>query len=310
MIWIPILISAILLVIIIVFWYFFNTAFVRRKETDPLADIQKDEKMRRYSDEIDAGLLWYENAPKTDVYMESYDGLKLHGIIIKSESESDRTIILFHGYRSTARRDFSCAIPYYHSLGLNIILIDQRSHGKSEGRLITYGVKERYDAVSWVEFAKKTFPDNRIYLSGLSMGSSTVMMASNIVEGVSGIIADCGFTSPKEIIQLVAKKHFGLPRWFCAPVGFLAKIFGKFDYSYSAKQSLKDSKVPILFIHGEADDFVPCYMTEENFEACTSPKEKVIVAGAPHGFSFLYEPEAVKDALEKFMSDGSGTNQP
>ena len=133
------------------------------------------------------------------------------------------------------------------------------------------------------------------------MGSSTVMMASNMLDGVSGIVADCGFTSPKEIIQLVAKKHFGLPKWFCAPVGLLAKIFGKFDYSYSAKDSLAHAKAPILFIHGEGDDFVPCYMTEENFEACTSPKQKVIVKDAPHGFSFLFEPETVKNALENLI---------
>ena len=301
MIWIPVSISAILLVVVAVFWHFFNTAFVRKKDKNPLDANPKSEKMREFYKLIDEGQLWFENAPKTDVYIKSYDGLKLHGEIIKAEGESNKTIILFHGYRSIGKRDFSCAIPYYHSLGLNIILIDQRAHGKSEGRLITYGVKERFDAVSWVEFAKNTFPNNHIYLSGLSMGSSTVMMASNMLDGVSGIVADCGFTSPKEIIQLVAKKHFGLPKWFCAPVGLLAKIFGKFDYSYSAKDSLAHAKAPILFIHGEGDDFVPCYMTEENFEACTSPKQKVIVKDAPHGFSFLFEPETVKSALENLI---------
>ena len=301
MIWIPIVAGAIVILLFAVIYYFFRIAFVRTKDRPYLDEKPKSKEHEHFYNLIDEGSEWYESAPKEDVYIESYDGLRLHGEIIRASEETNRTIILFHGYRSIAKKDFSCAIPYYHSLGLNIILIDQRAHGKSEGKLITYGVKERYDACSWVELAKEKFPGSKIYLSGISMGSSTVMMASDILKGVSGIVADCGFTSPKEIIQLVAKKEYKLPKWCCAPVGLFARIFGGFDYSYSAERSLAKTNIPILFIHGKADDFVPCYMTDKNFEACASDKRKIIVENATHGFSFLFAPKEVKDGIERFI---------
>ncbi len=276
-------------------------AFVRGKNSDLTSIVPKNEEYAGYFRKINDGVQWFEGQPKRDVYIQSYDGLRLHAVVLALCDNPDKTIILFHGYRSIAKKDFSCAISFYASLNMNIILVDQRAHGLSEGRIISYGVKERYDARDWVEFAKKEFPNTKIYMSGLSMGAATVMMASDIVEGVSGIVADCGFTSPKEIIQRVASEDMHLPKWLVAPVGLMARIFGGFDYSYSTKQSLAKTNVPILFIHGGNDNFVPCYMTEENFEACISRKKKIIVESASHGFSFLVDPDAVSEALKSFI---------
>ncbi len=300
MIWIPISIIALLFIIVLVIIYFFNMAFVRGKITNILERKPHNSEFEGYYDEIRKGIEWFDKADKESVYITSHDGLKLHAYLIRCEN-ADKTIILVHGYRSIAQNDFSCAMKYYYSLGMNIILIDQRSHGKSEGRLITFGIKESQDVKAWIDFAKNEFSGTKIFLSGLSMGSTTVLMASSFVDGVSGIIADCGFTSPKEIIALVAKNRFKLPKWFCAPVGLFAKIFGGFDYSYSAEQALSKTNIPILFIHGDEDDFVPSYMTEQNFDACVSKKKKIIVKNATHGFSFLVEPDTVKGALESFI---------
>jgi fermentation-respiration switch protein FrsA (DUF1100 family) len=277
-------------------------AFLRGRIDDYMQKEHNDPKLKALQVSMREGVKWYLAHPKQSVYIESHDGLKLHAEYIRSDLPSDKIIILFHGYRSMARNDFCCAMPYYNSLGLDILLVDQRAHGLSEGKLITFGVKERFDVCSWVKYIRENYgEDKKIYLSGMSMGSSTVMMASNIVDGVSGIIADCGFTSPKEIITIVAKKRFGLPKWCVVPIGLLARAFGKFDYSYSAKQSLAEAKAPILFIHGSSDDFVPCYMTEQAYEACVSKKEKVIVPEAPHGYSFLFSPNEVKSAIEDFI---------
>lgn len=301
MIWIPIVSGAILLIVIFFLIYFYRIAFVKGRVSDITAITPKSEKYLGYIDQMNDSMKWFDEQPKKDVYITSYDGLKLHASVLTFCENADKTIILFHGYRSTGKRDYACAIAMYSSFNMNIIVVDQRAHGKSEGKIISFGVKERYDARDWVEFAKKEFPNTKIYMSGISMGSATVMMASDIVDGVSGIVADCGFTSPKEIIQRVAKEDMHLPKWFAAPIGLMARIFAGFDYSYSAKTSLAKTNVPVLFIHGGKDSFVPCYMTEENFEACASKKKKVIVEEAVHGFSYLVEPERVTEALRTFI---------
>ena len=297
-----VIISAVLILLIVVILVFFKMAFVRGKIDDYMASEPKDPQKKQFYEEMKAGVDWYNARSKESVYIKSYDGLKLHAEYIKADKESDRLVIMFHGYRSIAKNDFCCAMPYYSSLGADLLLVDQRAHGRSEGRLITFGVKERFDARDWVEYAKSRFgATKKIYLSGMSMGSSTVMMASNLVEGVSGIVADCGFTSPKEIIQIVAKKQFHLPKWCVAPVGAIAKLFCGFDYSYSTVNSLKDARAPILFIHGSKDDFVPPYMTDESFDACTSKKHKIIASGAPHGYSFLYATDEIKKEIKKLL---------
>lgn len=302
MIYFSIVIIAVVVLLIISFVVFFNMAFVRGKIDDYMQREHGDPKLRELQVPMRAGVQWYFKQNKEDVYIKSYDGLRLHAELIRANEPTDKIVILFHGYRSMARNDFCCAMPYYNSLGMDVLLVDQRAHGLSEGKLITFGVKERYDACSWVEYVKSTYGESKkIFLSGMSMGASTVMMASNMVEGVSGIVADCGFTSPKEIIQIVAQKRFKLPKWCVAPVGLLAKVFGGFDYSYSAKEALASASAPVLFIHGLADDFVPYYMTDESYEACSSKKQKILVPEAPHGYSFLFVPDKVKVALEDFI---------
>ena len=294
--------ASVLILIAILTVVFFKMAFIRGKVDDYMSKEHSDPKLKALQVLMKNGVEWYFNYPKQSVYIKSYDGLKLHAELLKAEEPTDKIIILFHGYRSVARNDFSCAIPYYNSLGMDILLVDQRAHGLSEGKLITFGVKERFDVRSWVNYVRELYGENKkIYLSGISMGSSTVMMASNLVDNVDGIVADCGYTSPREIIEIVAKKRYALPKWCVAPVGLAAKLFGGFDYSYSAKTALAETKAPVLFIHGSADDFVPCYMTEQTYESCSADKKKVIVPDAPHGYSFLFAMDEVKSAIEGFV---------
>ena len=291
--------SAVLLISVVIYTYYFRLAFSRKKPklgTFSFAGSNDPEHKKR----IEEGLEWFDSQKKEDIFIQSYDGLKLHARYIKSPTPSDRYIIMFHGYRSSYK-DFACAFEYYSSLGFDMIVVDQRAHGQSEGKIISYGVKERFDVVSWVEYTQKRFGgDKDIFIDGISMGASTVMMASDIVKGVKGIIADCGYTSPKEIIIQVAKSMH-VPKLFVYPVGLMAKIFGGFNYSYSAKQSLSKTDVPVIFIHGLADDFVPSYMNEENYEACSSKKTMVLVENATHGYSFLVDEKKVKKSLESFV---------
>ncbi len=297
------IVASILIALIAVYTYYYRLAFARKKPklgSFSFAGSNDPEHKRK----IEEGLLWFDSQVKEDIYIKSYDGLKLHSVYVQSIAKSDKLIIMFHGYRSSYK-DFACAFEYYSSLGFDMIVVDQRAHGKSEGKTISYGVKERFDVVSWVEYARERFGnDIDIFIDGISMGASTVMMAADIVKDINGIIADCGYTSPKEIIMCVAKS-MRVPKIFVYPVGLMARIFGKFDYSYSTKQSLARTDIPIIFVHGIADDFVPSYMTERNFDACASQKTMILVKNAIHGYSFLVDEIRVKAALEKFIAENT-----
>lgn len=235
-----------------------------------------------------------------DVFVTSHDGLKLHAVFFDRGAAD--TVLCFHGYRSTPFGDFSIGGTFYLNEGYNVLFIDQRAHGRSEGKYITFGVKERLDVKTWVEYiAPRT--SGRLFLSGISMGAATVLMASDLdLPKVVGIMADCGYTSPHAIIKkVIGDMH--LPPLPILPLTDLwCRLLAKFShYEYSTVKAVSRSKVPILFVHGRADNFVPCAMTEETYEACTSEKELIVVEQAGHGLSFLVERERCEAAARAFM---------
>lgn len=294
--------------------YFFKYAFVRHKKDDAIIIDDNHHPCNvnslPYLEEIEEGQKYIDEKAEKWVETKSYDDLKLMarwypaGRANDTFEASDKTIILFHGYRSTARRDFSVAVNTYNSLGLNVLLVDQRAHGRSEGKLITFGINERHDVISWVNYVKMVYPDHDILLGGISMGAATVLMASELLdkETIKCIIADCGYTSPKEIMCKVCKEVFhtkGEP-WFmvlnqaCKKAGFDLS-------SASANEAVKKTDIPILFFHGTGDSFVPVEMGLRNYEACASEKDMVIAEGAEHGFTFLAQKQECLDKIKDFL---------
>lgn len=288
----------------------FIYVFVRRnnKTVDDI-DSYEDSFLCTYKDVLKRGMKYIVEAEHQWVSTESFDGLKLSARFypcVKPNKKTEKTIILFHGYRSTGSRDFCSAVQMYHENGFNVLLVDQRSHGKSEGKLITFGIKESYDAVSWVEFILDRFGETTpVFLSGLSMGASTVMIAAdrNLPNNVRGIIADCGFTSPAEIISLVAARNFHVKsKLIIRILDIMCKLVGGFTiYGINTEEILAKSHIPILFFHGAADSFVPCNMSIRNHKAAIGEKKIYIVDKAEHGGSFLVEPETVSGALREFF---------
>ena len=196
-------------------------------------------------------------------------------------------------------------LDFYRSYGLNILLPDQRAHGKSEGRLITFGVKECRDVKEWIYWVNSRCGELPVILSGLSMGASTVMYLADeeLPTNVKGIVADCGFTSPWEIISAVFRNATHLPAspslWIAE--GF-ARVFGGFSLRQKdSRKVLKNSKLPLLIVHGTADAFVPCEMTRQGYEACTGEKEMFLVEGAEHGLSFLKDGARYKEKVLAFL---------
>lgn len=222
-----------------------------------------------------------------------------------AQNDPKGRIILFHGYRSVAETDFGCAMDYYYAQGYELVLVDQRAHGKSSGSWIGFGVLERYDCLSWVRYLNNEYGSIPTFLSGISMGCSTVLMALGLElpSNVRGVIADCGFTSPKEIIAHVMKRKFPLPvGLILPPLSLFSKIFaGYFLGEYSTLRALKENRIPILFIHGKNDCYVPPEMTLANFETCTAQKELILVEGAGHGTSYLQDKETVEKKVGQFL---------
>ena len=212
---------------------------------------------------------------------------------------------MFHGYRGSAERDLSGGIQRCFALGRNVLLVDQRTSCGSEGNVISFGINEHRDCLSWVNFAVKEFgSDVKLVLTGISMGASTVLMAAGkpLPKNVVGVLADCGFSSAKKIIQKCAK-DIHCPFHLIYPfIKLGAKLFGHFDLEeYTPLEAMETCQVPVIFFHGEDDDFVPCEMSRANFEACAGRKRLVTVPGAGHGLSYPVDPERYLSELRAFF---------
>lgn len=273
-----------------------------------LPEFFRSESYRPYLDELLAARANMEKIETEPLRVVAYDGKILRGRLWDCE-DAKGTIALFHGYHSTAAYDYAVAAPYFHSLGYRLLLVDQRAHGKSEGRIITYGAKERLDVLSWVTYLGQLFGEEApIFLAGISMGASTVLMASEFEfpANVRGITADCGFTSPDAIIRHVARQS-KIPSFIMPSVRLSAMLFGGFDLKgCSTVEAVSNARYPILFVHGQSDTFVPWEMTQAAYDACQSEKELILVPNAAHGISYLVERERVQKAFQTFLEKHNG----
>ncbi len=245
--------------------------------------------------------------PHEDVEVTSFDGLTLRGRYYECEKGAPMEI-LFHGYQGNSERDLCGGVRRCFALGRNALIVDQRASGRSDGHVISFGINERRDCLSWVQFAIERFgKDVKIGITGISMGAATVMMAAaepDLPKNVIFALADCGYSSAREIIQKIMRE-MRLPVGLLYPfVRLGARLFGRFDLEEtSPMEAVKHARVPIIFLHGDTDDFVPCDMSRALFEACVSKKRLVIVPGAGHGLAFPMDQEYYLNELRAFDRD-------
>lgn len=274
---------------------------VRRSHTQ--AEVEK--RWERFIPLIKERRAWLDEQPVEKASITSFDGLRLCANVFPAAEPSKKTVICFHGYTSSSLQEYSVYAPFYHNLGFNIVMPDARAHGESDGEYIGFGCLDRFDCRDWVNWAHERFGGD-IYLHGISMGGATVLMASGFdLPCVKAIVADCGFTCAWDIFSTVLKKDYHMPPF---PIMPMANRICKQKAGYGfrdcvATGEVAKTKIPILFIHGDEDDFVPVWMGRRNFEACASDKRLLIIPGAGHAESYhvdsaLYE-ATVKDFLEK-----------
>ncbi len=237
--------------------------------------------------------------------IRSFDGTALYAKYYHIKDGAPLEIA-FHGYRSCGERDFCGGADICKKVGINLLIVEQRSHGASTDNTITFGIKERYDVAAWVDFAVEQFgKETQILLCGVSMGAATVLMASDLdlPDNVKCIVADCPYSSPKEIITHVCSKK-GYPVGLFYPmIKLSARFFGKFELTdLGAIDSVGKTNIPILFIHGDEDDFVPTQMSKRMYNVCTCQKQIEIFPEATHAMSYVVDPVRYEKIIIDFVS--------
>ena len=284
-------------------YYAYRVAFWSPQKGREDLPVHKGKQYEPHLDTIARLLQTIIDRPCEFVSTTSYDGLTLSGRYYHA-ADGAPLDIAFHGYRSAGLTDFCGGAELSRELGHNLLLIDQRAHGKSQGRTISFGIKERWDVLSWVDYALERFgPDTKILLYGISMGASTVLMATELPlpVNVRGIVADCPYSSPTKIIMTVARK-MRIPAPLAAAFSWVgAKVYGGFDLRETDPlRAVKQAKVPILVIHGESDGFVPCDMSGEIQRANPQKVYRCTFPGADHGISFLTDPDRYRHIVKEF----------
>lgn len=241
----------------------------------------------------------YEN-----VTIKSFDNLILHGYKILNPSQTNNWVITIHGYNSNGAEMTNYAKKFYEE-GYNVLIPDLRAHGYSEGNYIGMGWHDRLDIIKWINFIIKENSNAKIILHGVSMGAATACMVSGeeLPSNVKVIIADCGYSSVWEEFTYQLKQKFKLPNF---PFLHAASVVTRIRAGYNLKRAsvinqVAKSKTPILFIHGDKDDFVPYEMMDKLYNAAKCPKEKITIAGADHAKCVVQDPDTYWNSIRDFI---------
>ena len=237
----------------------------------------------------------------------SNDGLKLTGYLLRADEATDKYVFCIHGYRNRGINEYDSISRFYHDLGFNVFIIDQRSCGESEGTYITYGARESEDCMLWLDFMLSEFGnDIKIILHGVSLGSATVMMmcGRTLPENVAFAVCDCGYATLKSQLdhnfcdyKLPAELSYEMFR-------LTSRIQAGYDPDkVSPVAAMERCEIPVIFAHGEADDFVPYHMVYAVYDACAAKRKKLItVPGAAHARAF-FTGSALKDEIAAWVSE-------
>lgn len=274
---------------------------------DEMADMAKWEEYKKL---IGPNKEYMMSLPVENIKIKARDNISLCGDYYPAEESSDKIVICFHGYTSSRMSNCSFA-AFMHKQGYDCLLVDNRAHGDSEGDYIGFGILDRYDCISWIDYVNKRFDGNKkILLYGVSMGASTVLMASGtegFSDNVKCIISDCAFTSPYDVFSHIMKRDYHMAEFPVMNINDMIckKKAGYGFKDYSTLDAVKSASCPMLFIHGAEDDFVPVWMSQKNYEQCSAPKDLLIVENAAHGASFYENSELYQEKVLEFLKSNN-----
>lgn len=302
----------ILLLLIALVWgsfFFYNMAIGRNDKSHIFGggeEVEQDEEEELAFDEEPFNANWINEQGYDTWEIVSNDGLKLKAYYVKSKNPTAKTAIIAHGYSSNAKDMSSYGQMFNENLGYNVLLPDARGHGESEGDYIGFGWPERKDYLQWIDkIIEVNGNESEIVLFGVSMGGATVMMTSGeeLPIQVKSIIEDCGYSSVDKELKFQLKSMFNIPSFpILQTTSLLTKIRAGYGfYEASSVKQVAKSKVPILFIHGSNDTFVPTDMIYDVYEACNSEKDLYIVEGAVHGMAYYTDKEGYENKVREFI---------
>lgn len=300
-----VILCILLLIIVGISYYAYRVAFFAPKHTEgENYHLPKGEQYEKHLENIQKWIDEMQALPFEKIYITSHDRKRLYGRYYHTKDHAPIEIML-HGYKSSAYLDFCGGIKFAISSNHNVLIVDQRSHGNSDGTTISFGIKERHDCLSWIQYLNERFgSETPIILSGLSMGAATVLMASNLnlPKNVVGIVADCPYSSPKGIILKVCKDMHYPPNLMYPFIKLGAYLFGHFNLTEcDALTCIRQTKIPILIFHGDDDRFVPCDMSYALKNANPEQITLEIISDAGHGLCYLVGPKQYEKAMQEFF---------
>lgn len=250
---------------------------------------------------------WYQTVEKDRFVQRATDGLLLSGSFIPAKEHSKKVVIIAHGY-SGSQRDMAPWAKLFYDLGFNLLLPDARGHGESEGDYIGFGWHERKDYVLWIEqMIEHLGDDAEVVLYGLSMGGATVMNVSGetLPPNVKAVIEDCGYSSVSKEMAHQLKLMYKLPQYPIIPLtSFITKLKAGYWFGEANPQKqVQKSQIPILFIHGDKDTFVPTHMAFDVYQAAQGPKELYIVPEAKHAYAYVTNKQEYRFRIKRFLTN-------
>ena len=304
-----IVIAALALLTISIAFYCFRRVFYSPDRKPMQADeyeIPPGEIYEEYREQMVAWMKETRAMPCRRVSIVSHDGLTLRGRYYEYAKGAPLEM-LFHGYQGNSERDLCGGVQRCFALGRNALLIDQRGSGESDGNIISFGVNERKDCLRWIDFVIETFgKDQKIMLGGVSMGAATVLMTAGepLPENVVCALGDCAYSSQKEIIKKVVREMHLPPTLVYPFIKLGARLFGHFNLDETTPlKAMETCKVPVLLLHGDNDLFVPIEMSQQLYDACSTPKRLVVVKGAGHGLAYPKDQAGYVAALKEFEKE-------
>ena len=245
----------------------------------------------------------FRELPFEEISVEAGDGLTLRAELLRG-CGTGVTVMFFHGYKSEPACDFAAMYDFYKSLGHDLIYVHMRAHGKSDGEYIGFGALDRYDVVRWTDRIAELFPDNDIYLHGMSMGAASLLQSMDLElnKNVRGIIADCGYSDLSTVFRNLVGRLYHLPVMFVDVFEYVNLLKAGYDFKEaSSVRSVSAARIPLVYICGDSDRYVPKDMALEIYNACKSPKRLLLVPGAGHAASYMCAKDKYEALIKELM---------